>query len=134
MGRELILETTFLIDLEREMRLDQTGPARAALLRHAEDRLHLTFTTVGELACGSSLSNRKRWEAFIAPFHVIPSTTEVCWEYGKAYRYLRDAGQLIGTNDLWIAAAALARDMPVVTANEEHFRRVPGVEVLGYRS
>jgi predicted nucleic acid-binding protein len=39
---------------------------------------------------------------------------------------------LIGSNDLWIAATALAYGMPVVTHNVEHYRRVPGLEVMAY--
>ena len=134
MARALILETTFLVDLEREVRSGGRGPAQETLERHGDDRLYLTFTIAGELACGASLSDRERWETFVSPFHVLPATREVCWEYGKAYRYLRGAGQLIGANDLWIAATALANDMPVVTRNEGHFRRVPGLAVVEYRS
>ena len=40
---------------------------------------------------------------------------------------------LIGANDLWIAATGLAYGCPVVTANQAHFERVPGLVVLGYR-
>jgi predicted nucleic acid-binding protein len=39
----------------------------------------------------------------------------------------------IGANDLWIAAAALAYGMPVVTRNLEHYRRVPDLQVEAYR-
>ena len=41
-------------------------------------------------------------------------------------------GLLIDANDLWIAATALAFEMPVVTRNERHFARVPGLDVIGY--
>ena len=133
MGSALILETTFLVDLERELRRGRAGPAHKLLEGHDEDQLYVTFTIAGELACGASLSARERWEAFLAPFHVLPVTPEVCWQYGRVYRYLQDNGRLIGANDLWIAATALANDMPVVTRNEEHFRRVPGLVVVGYR-
>jgi predicted nucleic acid-binding protein len=63
---------------------------------------------------------------------VLPPTADVTWEYGRAFRYLRDNGRLIGNNDLWIAATAIAYGMPVVTRNVEHFRRVPGVDVETY--
>jgi predicted nucleic acid-binding protein len=62
----------------------------------------------------------------------LPSNADVTWEYGRAYRYLHENGRLIGGNDLWIAATALAYKMPVVTRNAGHFRRVPGVEVVEY--
>lgn len=42
---------------------------------------------------------------------------------------LRAAGQLVGPNDLWIAATALAYEKPVVTRNVEHFTRVAHLEV-----
>ena len=134
MGARLILETTFLIDLERERRRGAGGPAHEALARAASDRLFVTFTVAGELAAGASLSDRAAWESFLAPFHVLPCTRDVCWEYGRVFRHLQQNGILIGANDLWIGATALAHGMPVVTANAEHYRRLPGLEVVAYRS
>lgn len=133
MGARLILETTFLVDLERERRRGAPGPAQEALARLASDRLFVTFTVAGELGAGVSLSDRPAWDSFLAPFHVLPCTRDVCWEYGRVLRHLQQNGLLIGANDLWIGATALAHGMPVVTANAEHYRRVPGLEVLGYR-
>ncbi len=132
MGFELILETTFLIDLERELLRGAAGPAQRLLERLSRQPLHLTFTIAGELAAGVSLSDRSRWEELISPFHVLACTHDVAWRYGTTYRYLRQQGLLIGGNDLWIAAAALAYDMPLVTRNVEHYRRVPGLEVVDY--
>ena len=87
---------------------------------------------MGELAVGMSARDRARWDALLSPFHVLASTVEVGWHYGQAYRHLHDNGSMIGANDLWIAATGLAYRMPVVTANPEHFRRVPGLEVESY--
>jgi tRNA(fMet)-specific endonuclease VapC len=131
MGRSLILETSFLIDLEREQQRGP-GPAVAFLESNEEARLYLSFIVAGELAAGMSLSNRARWEAFLAPFFVLPSTPDVSWEYGRAYRYLQENGRQIGGNDLWIAATGLAYRMPIVTRNAEHFRRVPNLDVEQY--
>jgi predicted nucleic acid-binding protein len=130
-GESLILETTFLIDLEREHR-GRAGRAIGFLESQEDARLYLTFTIVGELAAGVSMSERSIWERFLGPFYVLPSSAEVCWEYGRAFRHLQKNGQLIGGNDLWIAATAIAYGMPVVTANVDHFSRVPGLEVRSY--
>ena len=78
------------------------------------------------------MGERARWEAFIAPFQVLSCSPDVCWEYGTAFRYLKENGLLIGANDLWIAATGLANQMPVVTRDTDHFRRVPHLEVIGY--
>jgi len=84
--RALILETSFLIDLEREHHRGAPGPAIAFLEAHEDARLYLPFIVAGELAAGTSLADRARWEAFLAPFYVLASTADVSWEYGRAYR------------------------------------------------
>lgn len=132
MGRALILETTFLVDLEREHRRGAPTGAIDFLTRMEGARLYLPAIVSGELAAGVSLADRARWEAFLAPFFLLPVTPDVAWEFGRAARHLRGVGQLIGTNDLWIAATALAHRMPVVTRNVEHFRRVPHLEIEPY--
>lgn len=128
----MILETTFLIDLERELRRGETGAAHEFLEQYPNDPLHVTFTVAGELAAGLPARERARWEEFLRPFEVFPSSADVCWRYGQTYRYLRTNGILIGTNDLWIAATALAHDQAVVTRNAGEFGRIPGLEVLRY--
>ena len=40
--------------------------------------------------------------------------------------------ELARGKDLWIAATAVAHDVPVVTRNARHYRRVPGLEVTEY--
>lgn len=45
---------------------------------------------------------------------------------------IRQAGLLIGANDLWIAAVALEHSLPLVTDNVSHFGRIPDLQVLGY--
>ena len=132
MDDALILETTFLIDFEREVIRATEGPAHGLLERHAGHRLYITPTVAGELAAGASMSDRAHWEAFVAPFHMLPLDREVCWHYGNAFRYLQANGLLIGANDLWIAAAGLAHRVPVVSRNVRHFERVPGLKVVAY--
>jgi len=128
----LILETTFLIDLERELLRGEQGPAHRFLEAHAAAPLAITFTTAGELAAGMPLAVRERWRDFIAAFEVLPCTPDVCWTYGQTYRYLEANGILIGANDLWIGATAVAFGRPLVTRNTRHFQRIPQLQVLGY--
>ena len=132
MGRSLIVETSFLIDLEREHNRGAPGRAVAFLEQNGDARLYLPFIVAGELAAGLSLADRSRWETFLAPFYVLASNADVSWEYGRAFRYLQENGRLIGGNDLWIAATGLAYRMPVLTRNVEHYRRVPGLDVEAY--
>ena len=132
MGSALILETTFLVDLEREALKGALGPAHAFLEEHGDRELCVTLTTVGELACGPRLQERTPWETLVRRFRILAPDVEACWVYGQSYRYLWDNGIPIGANDLSIAAVAVVYGLPLVTRNPSHFRRVPGLEVLTY--
>jgi predicted nucleic acid-binding protein len=128
----LILETTFVIDLLREAGRQRAGPAHGFLEAHADDALFTTFTVAGEVASAFPSTTREQWVKLLAPLEILPCTADVCWEHGQAYRYLENNGILIGANDLWIAATAVAFRKTLVTRNVAEFRRVPGVEVVGY--
>ena len=82
------------------------------------------------MACADDADLRR--DEFIASFHVLPSSAEVAREYGRAYRFLQGNRMLISANDLWIAAAAIAHRMPLVTRRVEHYRRVPDLLVVAY--
>lgn len=133
MDRALILETTFLVDLERERGRGVQGPAHAFLRDHASDRLHVTSITAGELAAGAAPDERAAWDALLGRLQIVSIDRETCWRYGQLYRHLKANGLLIPANDLWIAAIAVSSELAVVTRNERHFRRVPELRVFGYR-
>lgn len=128
----LILDTNFVITAEREAKRRQEGRADAFLAAHPDESFFLTFTVAGELACGNSTAARAQWVRLCRPYAILPWSLDISWQYGELYRLLAASGQLIGANDLWIAATALVHGMGVVTANESEFRRVPGLDVIGY--
>lgn len=132
MGEALILATTFLVDLEREARASTPGRAHAFLEANPDRELCVTLVTAGELACGPRVEEREAWRALVGRFRVLGPDLETGWLYGQTFRYLADNGMLIGANDLWIAATALSRALPLVTRDVSHFRRVPGLRVVGY--
>ena len=90
MGGALILETTFLIDLEREARRSSKGAALRAVLALAADRLYIDADDAGELAAGTSLAERGRWEAFEAPARCLES---YAWESGTRFDTCRQRPQ-----------------------------------------
>ena len=125
----LILDTNFVIAAEREAVRGAAGRADAFLAQRPGELFYITFTVAGELACGQSASVRRDWENLCRPYPVLPWSLEVSWYYGEVYRELARHGRLIGTNDLWIAATALAHGFGLVTNNDSEFRRVPGLVV-----
>ena len=81
----------------------------------------ISFVTVGEIVRGGvragwSEAKLGEWERRLRAYTVIPGTIPVARAYGRiAARYYRQ----VADNDLWIAATALAYDLPIATADEQ---------------
>ena len=81
----------------------------------------ISFVTVGEIVRGGvragwSEAKLGEWERRLRAYTVIPGTIPVARAYGRiGARYYRQ----VADNDLWIAATALAYDLPNATADEQ---------------
>jgi len=94
----------------------------------------ISIVTYGELAYGvakSAASDRAiaGLERFIAGIPVLPMPVEAGQTYGKLRAALEMKGEIIGPNDLWIAAHALVSDLTLVTNNEREFKRVKDLKI-----
>ena len=127
-----LYDSTFFVDLDRERRKGRHGTAHSFLARYAKDELAMSVVTRGELARG--FSDRSRWEAFCSGFLVLPIDDDTLWLAACLFNDLRAAGTPISDNDLWIGATALRHDLELVTNNEAHFRRLPGLRITNHRA
>jgi predicted nucleic acid-binding protein len=127
----LIFDTTFLIDFQRE-RSGSRGGAHAFLEDHADAVAHLPMTAYGEFAEGFPNRTDPAFLSVVESFELLPVTRAVADRYADVARALRARGKLIGSNDLWIAAAALEKEMALVTRNAADFSRVPGLKIKSY--
>lgn len=71
--------------------------------------------------------NRKSLYDFLSAVSIYPLTNDAAAIYGGIRASLRRQGTLIGPNDLWIAAHAVAVDASLVTNNTREFSRVPNL-------
>lgn len=127
------LDTTFLIDLRNEQR--GRGPSRGAtafLEAHRGTVLFLPAVALGEYLEGFADPASPEARALVDPLNVLEITEHVAQVYAATVRHLRSLGQLIGTNDLWIACTARAANLPLLTRNAEHFSRIPDLQVIAY--
>lgn len=60
---------------------------------------------------------------------IQPMSIEVAETYGNVRSILEKNGQIIGGNDLWIAAHALTLDLTLITNNTDEFSRVEGLNI-----
>jgi tRNA(fMet)-specific endonuclease VapC len=94
----------------------------------------ISMVTLAELLYGVKVSNRKK-ENRAAVDALVLHLPVLEWSRGAAEHYaeirsdLKKKGQLIGSNDLMIAAHARSLGATVVTNNVKDFRRVNGLKV-----
>lgn len=129
--KSLLFDTCFLIDLERERRKGR-GKAHHFLEVEHTARPCLSWTIVGEFAEGFGDIHHPACAAMLARFDILEMNAETAHQYALTTRLLRSQNQLIGANDQWIAATALAHKLPLVTNNAVHFSRIPGLSVVTY--
>lgn len=134
MAGRVAFDTTFLVDFQRERTRGETqGPAHAFLASDPDVELLLPATALGEFAEGFADQEDPVLRTARELHVLLPIDEETALVYARITRVLREAGKLIGTNDLWIAAASIRHEVPLVTANVAEFRRVDGIQILPYR-
>lgn len=97
----------------------------------------ISVITWGELLYGAEKSQQRKkalqlLEEFkgLVPVLQMPENAGIA--YGAIRASLESRGELIGNNDLWIAAHAKAAALTIITNNEREFHRVPGLKILNW--
>lgn len=73
--------------------------------------------------------NRLALMSFLSAIQIIPFDSDAAREYGQIRQDLTQDGNLIGSNDMLIAAHAKALGLILVTNNTREFERVKGLHV-----
>lgn len=130
---------TFLLDTNTCIRLIN-GTSPVLLDRFKQETpadIRMSSVVRAELTFGAwnssqAANNLRLLEAFWAPFVSLPFDDLGAEHYGVIRAELKRQGQLIGANDLLIAATALAYDLTLVTHNTREFSRVPGLRFVDW--
>ena len=127
---QYLLDTDICIYVQRR----RSAPAlkRFAALQAGE--AVMSAISLGELMFGAMKSRDQRTSAetivrFASLIPITPLPIEAATHYGSHRARLEQQGRIIGSNDLWIAAHALAANLILVTNNEREFRRIDGLRI-----
>ena len=120
----LLLDTSALIGLERELAQRKVGRIRAYLGEHLGDGLACSTVTVGELASGEDETVVR---VFLRHLRKLPLSEAIAYRAGQLDKDLMSKGQRLGENDNWIAATALHYSATLVYADGD-FDRVNGLK------
>jgi len=112
---------------------------RERFAQHTADELVMSVITLGELRFDAEKSqSRERALAVISQLattmQIAPLTEAVGTHYAQIRATLQQRGEVIGNNDLWLAAHARAEGWILVTNNEREFNRVEGLQVENWAS
>ena len=122
----------YLLDTNIVIALFADESAVTDRLREAEE-IFVPSIVLGELYYGARKSSRveenvAQLDDFAARNVVLGCDTETARHYGVVKNRLRQKGQSVPENDIWIAAIALQSDLTLV-ARDTHFRRVDGLRL-----
>lgn len=103
------------------------------LLKHSPDEICISAITMAELEYGIMHSsqperNRAALMIFLAEISVVSFDSNSAYDYGLIRQDLQNKGQLIGANDMLIAAQARSLGVTLVTHNVREFSRVENLK------
>ena len=133
------LDTSALIDLSGR---DGAAPRKRirdtlrALLQDGEQLVTTRFN-VAELWVGVARSQdpeaeREKIETLLSPLPVLEFDARCAEVFGYTLAHLQERGLPIGDMDTLIASVSLVSGHGVITRNEKHFERIPGLTVVTY--
>lgn len=126
----------YLLDANACIRLiNGTSPGLLARFKQENPAtLRMSSVVRAELTFGARNSSRAAENlrlivGFWEPFKSLPFDDPSAEQYGLIRAELKRQGRLIGSNDMLIAATALAYDVTLVTHNTREFARIPGLKL-----
>ena len=125
---QLILDTSAYSVFKR-------GHTQAISAIQTATKILMPVTVLGELFAGFVVGiqterNRAELDAFLqnGRVQIVPVKTATAERYASIYKYLRQQGKPIPTNDLWIAASTMEHSATLLTA-DSHFSYLPQILV-----
>jgi tRNA(fMet)-specific endonuclease VapC len=83
--------------------------------------------TVYELLRGDNLDEDRYWKSMFANMQILPFDVACAEQAAIIYKDLKQQGQLIEAEDLFIGATALHYKLNLATGNLRHFERIVGL-------
>lgn len=115
------------------------GRVAERLARHDPIELRLCSVVRAELVYGARVSarpgmNLRAVESFCAPFLSLPFDDGCARAYGRIRAELKERGEMIGANDLMIAAIAVTHELVLVTRNVRAFERIAELRLTDWEA
>ena len=112
-----VLDTSVFIANETGRTLDESAIPELV----ATTVITLAELNAGILASGSSEIRARRLATLdaVADIAALPADEDAARVWARLRVYLAESGRRMGINDLWIAAIAVSRGLPVITQDDD---------------
>lgn len=132
-----------LLDTSAVIGIDRGGVDEKVRTLDEQGRHAISMVTVTELRLGVELQYDRGTDAYrqamddldrlLARFEVYPVSRPIATAAAEIIADLRDDGQrLDDLHDVYIGATARTQELPVLTANVDHFERIENVPVVDW--
>ena len=132
------MDYRYLLDTNAcsELIKNPQGKLAHQLFQIGTHRVGINWVVEAELRFGAKLKNSppltERVDALINELHLIDFNHQLTLHYADIRTQLTYQGQLIGANDLWIAAHARSLNLCLVTRDLSEFSRVADLQVIDW--
>jgi len=99
-------------------------------LLQEQRKMSLSTVVIFEVLSGADGAQREFWKGFFHGIVRLPLDERTAEIAADLFRTLRQKNVRLESSDLFIAATAIANDLPLATLNRKHFEQVDGLRLL----
>ena len=99
-------------------------------LIQARKRIGLSSVVLFEILSGADTPQREFWKGFLHRAVRLPFDERTAEIAADIFRKLRQKNIRLESCDVFIAATAVANDLPLATLNRKHFEQIEGLKLL----
>ncbi len=126
--RRILVDTSVVIDHFRKK-----NKQKSLLYELAKDnKLFLSAISKFEFLVGTKPSQISQTEKLIEGFFILSFNSNVAAVASDIAKKLKTKNKIIEFRDIFIAATAIANDIPLSTLNIKHFERIDDLELIGF--
>jgi len=125
--RNILVDTSIIIEFLRKQKKQNSYLWK---IKELGLNCFISTITVFELYAGAITKRHKEdLEKLLKWLEIIPFTKEIAQRSAEIYKELKLNNLLIEFRDIFIGATALEMELPIITLNEEHFKRIKGIKI-----
>lgn len=123
----VLADTSILIDLFRKSEKANSKFVQLALQGF---QIQISAITQYEVYSGATVAQLPYWDNLLEKINVLPFDKDVVKQAVIVNKQLKQKRKQIDLADLFIAATAIANNLPFATLNRKHFERIDSLNIV----